>query len=103
MNWEKYYVVKVKNIITASVEITTEWFELTKNSKLRQNILKDSSGKKVGYVEKFLPYKENTVITKKLIDVLEYDKGIFNIIRITNRYHLLKKQILIQAHYRKEF
>lgn len=93
MKMEKYYFVQIKNIVTADAIIKTEWFVLSENSKIKKNIIKDKDGKKIGYQANILPYKENSVITKNLLDVLEYNGGIFQILDIVKRKHLLKKQI----------
>ena len=93
MKMEKYYFVQIKNIVTAEAIIKTEWFALSENSKIKKNIIKDKDGKKIGYQENILPYRKNSVITKNLLDVLEYNGGIFNVLDIVKRKHLLKKQI----------
>ena len=93
MKMEKYYFVQIKNIVTADAIIKTEWFVLSENSKIKKNIIKDKDGNNIGYQANILPYKENSVITKNLLDVLEYNGGIFHVLDIVKRKHLLKKQI----------
>ena len=98
----KFFVVRITNIVTGNLEIKEKFYNIQYDKKAKKNKILGLAGNAKRYEDEFFTYSGGSVLVKNLKNILNYDAGIFHVLKAVGRHNLLKPQIEMWIYYRKK-